>query len=271
MTKRTVLTTGANSGLGLATVIELAKRGHRSIGTVRSAAKADAVHQAAAEAGVTVETELLDVTDASRCAQVIETTRPDVLVNNAGYMLYGAVEEIGDTEATELMDAMVIAPMRLARLSLEHMRDNGWGRIIQISSLSARASFPLMGWYQASKQALEGVSDALRLEVASDGISVVLIEPGVFRSELSGEFSEAHGAPDSRYSEAYKTSQAMFSRMERFMTETETVAKAVAKAAEARNPQARYPVGLDARLTTLTDPFIPAPLRDLMLRRSSGL
>ena len=270
MTK-TVLTTGANSGLGLATVLEMARRGHRSVGTVRSKAKAKIVHEAADAAGVSVDTEILDVTDADRCADVIETVAPDVLVNNAGYMLYAAVEEVDDAAAGAILDAMVIAPMRLARLSLPIMRQRGGGRIIQISSLSARASFPLMGWYQGSKQALEGVSDALRLEVAADNIHVVLIEPGVFRSELSEEFTDDQAPPDSRYTEAYKTSRAMFQRMERFMTEAETVARVVARAAETRAPQARYPVGLDARLTTLSEPFVPSALRDLMLRRSTGL
>ena len=271
MSDRTVLTTGANSGLGLATVLEMARRGHRSVGTVRSDAKAEIVHEAADAAGVAVETVLLDVTDADRCAEVIDAVGPDVLVNNAGYMLYAAVEEVDDADATAILDAMVVAPMRLARLALPAMRERRWGRIIQISSLSARASFPLMGWYQGAKQALEGVSDALRLEVASDNIKVVLIEPGVFRSELSEEFSELHGSPDSRYADAYKSSRAMFQRMERFMTEPEAVAKVVARAADVRNPQARYPVGLDAHLTTLTDPFVLEPIRDFMLRRSSGL
>ena len=268
---RTVLTTGANGGLGIATVIEMAQRGHRSVGTVRSAAKADEVTAAAATAGVDVEVELLDVTDVDAGAALIESIRPDVLVNNAGYMLYSAIEEVEDDDARALFDTMVFAPVRLARLCLPHMRDNGWGRIIQISSLSARASFPLMGWYQGAKHALEGVSDALRLEVAGDGIAVSLIEPGVFRSELSEEFVDLESKRGSRYEKAYVASQEMFGRMERFMTEPETVAKVIAKAAEARAPKARYPVGLDAQFQILTGPMTPTGLRDFALRKSSGL
>ena len=269
--QRTVLTTGANGGLGLASVIELARRGHDSVATVRSEAKADLVATAADRAGVTVRTELLDVNDADACGDVVERVRPDVLVNNAGDMLYSAIEDVADDDARALLETMVLAPIRLARLCLPHMRGNGWGRIIQICSVSARVSVPLMGWYQGAKKALEGVSDALRVEVAGDGIAVVLIEPGVFRSELSEEFNEVQGSAGSRYAEAYAQSQQIFARTERFMTEPEAVAKVVAGAAEARAPRARYPVGLDAQLSLLSAPLTPTPLRDLVLRRSMGL
>jgi NAD(P)-dependent dehydrogenase (short-subunit alcohol dehydrogenase family) len=271
MSSRTVLTTGANGGLGLATVIEMARRGHRSVGTVRSEVKAEEVLAACRAESVDVEVEILDVTDADAGVNVIDTIRPDVLVNNAGYMLYSAIEEVSDDEARALLETMVVAPIRLARQCIPHMRDNGWGRIIQISSLSARASFPLMGWYQGAKHALEGVSDALRLEVAGDGIAVTLIEPGVFRSELSEEFVDVESKRGSRYEKAYAASQQMFGRMDRFMTEPETVAKVIAKAAETRSPKARYAVGLDAQFQILTGPLTPTGLRDFALRKSSGL
>jgi len=269
--QKTVLITGANSGLGLETLLEFAAKGYRSIGTVRSDAKAEVVHDAARARELEVETVELDVVDADRCRDVVESFEPDILVNNAGYMLYSAIEEVDDDAARDLLETMVLAPIRLARLCLPAMRERGWGRIIQISSLSARASFPLMGWYQGSKQALEGVSDALRLEVAGDGISVVLIEPGVFRSALSEEFTAPQGSEDSRYAPAYERSRDLFSGLERFMTETETVAKAVVRAAEARSPRARYPVGLDALVTLATSPFTPAALRDVAIRRATGL
>jgi len=105
--QKTVLTTGVNSGIGLATVIELARRGHRSVGSVRSTAKARQVHQAAREAGVEVETVLLDVTDAAACARVVDQVRPDALVNNAGFSSTGAVEDVGDAEAHLAMETMV--------------------------------------------------------------------------------------------------------------------------------------------------------------------
>ena len=112
---RTVLTTGANSGIGLATVLEVARRGLRSVGTVRSQSKAAVVHEAATAAGVTVETVMLDVTDAAGCARVINEVRPYALVNNAGYSVTGSIEDVGDDEARVAFETMVLAPMRLAR------------------------------------------------------------------------------------------------------------------------------------------------------------
>src|SRR5437870_993391 len=126
--RRTVLTTAASSGIGLASTIELARRGFRSVGSVRSATKARQVRAAAREADVDVETVLLDVTDAAACRRVVERLKPWGLVNNAGSSFSGAIEDVGDAEAREALDTMVLAPMRLARLSLPHMRVAGGGR-----------------------------------------------------------------------------------------------------------------------------------------------
>lgn len=268
---RTVLITGANSGLGLATALEMARRGHRVVGTARSKAKAKVVRSTAKAEGLSVRTELLDVNDAEACEAVVEATRPDVLVNNAGYMLFSAVEEASDEDARAILETLVVAPIRLARLCLHPMREAGWGRIIQISSISARSSFPLMGWYQGAKMALEGVTDALRLEVAGDNISVVLVQPGLFRSELTNELAPPDDIEGSHYRKAYEQTDAMLSRVERFMTSAEDVAKVVARVADTRFPRARYPVGIDAQMNAWSSAFTPTALRDLALRRSSGL
>lgn len=268
--KRTVLTTGSNSGLGLATVIELARRGYDSVGTVRSTAKARIVAAAAEAAGVPVTTHVLDVNDAEACAELVETVRPDALVNNAGYMQFAAVEEVDDEQARQLFETLVVAPTRLARLCVPAMRERGWGRIVQISSISARVSFPLMGWYQGCKQALEGISDALRLELAGDGIAVSLIEPGLFESSISHD-STADMKPDSRYAAAYQRSSSIYGHLGLLMTDADTVARVVVEAIGARSPRARYPVGLDARFNVLSDPVTPTALRDRAIRAFFGL
>jgi NAD(P)-dependent dehydrogenase (short-subunit alcohol dehydrogenase family) len=118
MSERRVLTTGANSGIGLATAIELARRGYLSYGSVRSEEKADSLRAAAAEAGVEVTPVLLEVTDPDACALVVDRVAPWGLVNNAGYSVSGAVEDVGDEEARRALETMVVAPMRLARLAL---------------------------------------------------------------------------------------------------------------------------------------------------------
>src|SRR5947208_16335685 len=131
----TVLTPGANSGIGLATVVELARRGFHSVGSVRSEEKARHVAAVAEEAGVTVDTVLLDVTDPDACDRVIGQLRPFGLVNNAGLQITGAVEEISDDDARQALETMLIAPVRMARLALPHMREAGRGRIGTVSSL----------------------------------------------------------------------------------------------------------------------------------------
>ena len=151
---RVALTTGANSGIGLATTQELARRGLRSVGTVRSRVKSVVVAEAAESMGLAVETAILDVTDAQACERVIRKYRPTVVVNNAGFSVTGAIEDVGDEEARAALETMVVAPMRLARLALPHMREVHDGRIVNVSSIYGRATPPLTGWYQASKHAL---------------------------------------------------------------------------------------------------------------------
>ena len=250
--EKTVLTTGANSGLGLATVVEVARRGFHSVGTVRTHAKAEQVRIAARAAGVTVETVLLDIDDAEGCAKVIDDVRPWGLVNNAAFVTQQRVEDVDDDEARRHLETLVHAPMRLTRLALAHMRDAGAGGIVQISSISGRVSFPLLGWYQGAKQALEGVSDALRMEVAGQGISVSIVQPGVFDSPVTAELGAMQF-------------------MRSLMSSAESVAGVVADALCARAPRARYLVGIDAQLNALTAPLAPTLVRDAALRLLYGL
>jgi NAD(P)-dependent dehydrogenase (short-subunit alcohol dehydrogenase family) len=270
--QKTVLTTGVNSGIGLATVLELARRGHRSVGTVRSAAKARLVHEAAREADVEVETLLLDVTDAAACKRVVAQVAPDALVNNAGFSSSGAVEDVDDREARLAMETMVFAPMRLARLALPAMRERGWGRIVNVSSIYGRTTTPLTGWYQASKHALEALSDALRVEVASSGVAVVLVEPGGFRTGIwENAEQEMERFDGSRYETAYRRSLRGVKLTEPLMGKPETVARVIAGAVEARHPKARHLVGYDAQAVMLYDRVVPTGLRDRLTRIALGL
>ncbi|MGI9615219.1 MAG: SDR family NAD(P)-dependent oxidoreductase [Acidimicrobiales bacterium] len=276
MTARKVLVTGANSGLGLATALHAAAAGHRVIGTVRSEAKSDVLLRAAAEASVEVASTLLDVTDADRGQEVIDEIRPDVVVNNAGYAMSAPMETVPDQDATQLLDTMLIAPMRLARLAVPHMRDRGWGRIVNVSSIMGRVSMPLTGWYQAAKHGLEAASDSLRMELARDGIAVVLIEPGMFATSIFDDLAadqDRYGTP--RYDGVYDRMRDALRRSEPIMGDPEEVGRAVVRVIAAGRPRARYLVGADAQLLdatrTLAPPMIQDPIRDRIQRFVAGL
>ncbi len=269
---RTILTTGANSGLGLATTIELARRGHRSVGTVRSDAKAEHLHTAAADAGVTVEHRLLDVTDADACAEVIDDVAPDAVVNNAGFGRTTPVELVGDDEARLMLETMLVAPVRLARLALPHMRARGGGHVVMISSILGRVTVPLSGWYQAAKHGLEAVTDAFRQEVAGDDVRVVLVEPGFFRTGIFDEMAaDAERHAGSAYDEAFARARANLDRARWAMGDPGAVARRVAKVIDDDTPRARYLVGPDAVAMELMSPWVPTAIRDRLSRFALGL
>jgi len=272
MTKGAVLTTGANSGIGLHTSIEIARKGYRSIGTVRSSEKAEVLSKAAADAGVAVETAILDVTDAEACEEVMARYELYGLVNNAGFTNTGAVEDTSDADVRHQLETMTVAPMRLARLALPAMRRNGGGRIVNVSSIYGRTTTPLAGWYQASKHALEAVSDALRVEVASSGVKVVLVEPGGFRTGIWEDNQEALARHQgSRYTKAYERELLLTRLAEPFMGNPRQVAKVIVQAVSARMPRARYLVGNDARLLALIEQTTPTLLKDAVTRLGLGL
>jgi NAD(P)-dependent dehydrogenase (short-subunit alcohol dehydrogenase family) len=248
-------------------VLELARRGFRSIGTVRSEAKAAVVSEAARAAGLNVETELLDVTDPDGCTRLITDTKPFALVNNAGYSITGSIEDVPDGEAHAAFETMVFAPMRLARLAVPYMRDSGGGRIVNVSSIYGRTSTPLTGWYQGAKQALEGLSDALRMEVARDGVRVVLVEPGGFRTgiweETEREIAKRAG---SRYDPAYQRTLTTTRLWQPLMGDPVQCAKTISTAVTTRWPRARYLVGYDAQALALWNSLTPTELKDRIVR-----
>ncbi len=272
MPDRTVLTTGANSGIGLATALEVARHGFRSVGAVRSEAKAEVVAKAAAEAGVEVATVLLDVDDAEQCQAVMSELEVYGLVNNAGTSLTGAVEDVPDDEARALLETMVVAPMRLARLALPAMRAQGSGRIVNISSVLGRVSLPLAGWYGGAKHALEALSDALRIEVARDGVQVVLVEPGRIDTGIWDRSREdIERRAGSRYEHSYGLSLSSIELPWLNRPDAGAVGKVIAGALSAQRPRPRYMIGADTRLGVVGGALVPTWAKDLAVRRALGL
>ncbi|ERL64855.1 hypothetical protein L248_0459 [Schleiferilactobacillus shenzhenensis LY-73] len=176
--KKVAIVTGASSGIGQQTALDLVKNGYTVIGGARHIANLK---------GTAIEAKYLDVTDHdSRVAFIQDVItrygRIDVLVNAAGYGLFGAIEEVPLAEAREQLDVNLLGIADLIKLVIPTMRAQKAGKIVNISSLAGRSYSALAGWYYISKHALETMSDVLRLEMKPFGIDVIIIEPGITRT-----------------------------------------------------------------------------------------
>ena len=269
---RTVLVTGANSGIGLHTAVHLARLGFDVVGTVRSEEKGESLAKAASDAGVEVEVAVVDVTDAVGCELLVTRLEPWGLVNNAGYMNVGRVVDIPPEDALHQLHAMVVAPMRLATLAIPSMRRHGGGRIVNVSSVTAHVTGGMTGWYQACKHGLSAVSDALRQEVAADGIDVVLIEPGALRTGIWDKTRDdlVERRQSSVDPTAYDRSLEVLTVLRRFLGDPRAAAEAIGKALTADRPRSHYRVGADARLVELLDFLVPSRLKDRLARKVLG-
>ena len=269
---RTVVVTGANSGIGLATSLELAAHGYDVVGTVRSDAKGAALREAAAERGVEVRYVVCDVADAAS-TEAAFAAAGEVwgVVNNAGYALAGAVEDVGDEDARAIFETNVLGPARICRLVLPGMRERSDGRIVNVSSVAGRVTTPLLGWYCATKHALEALSDALRQEVAAFGVKVVLVEPGSFGTGIWGGANDRMGeVPDGPYRAAYERARAVSSSAHR-MPDPVWVARTIRLALGSRYPLPRYLVGVDAMVGTALDAVTPTAIADYVKAATLGL
>jgi NAD(P)-dependent dehydrogenase (short-subunit alcohol dehydrogenase family) len=273
---KTVMVTGANSGIGLVTCLELAAAGYDVVGTARSAAKARDLHEAADAKGVTVRSVVCDVGDADSTAtgfaEIAELTDggPWAVVNNAGFAQAGAVEDDDDETVRDQLEVNLVAPARVSRLVLPAMRERGDGRIINISSIAGRVSLPLMGWYCASKHGLEAMTDALRMEVAPDGIKVILVEPGSFGTGIwdGARYPEASQA---RYAEAYDRARRTTTGGSGLMPDPVWVARTVRLALATPKPLARYLIGADAIGGVLSERLVPTMVTDVVKGLATGV
>jgi NAD(P)-dependent dehydrogenase (short-subunit alcohol dehydrogenase family) len=274
---KSVVVTGANSGIGLATTLELAGAGYDVIGTARSPQKAAAIDGAAAGRGVSVRTVLLDVADAESTerafAEIAELTDggPWAVVNNAGYAQAGAIEDVSDEEIREQLDTNLVAPARIARLVLPAMRERGDGRLVNVSSILGRVTVPLIGWYCASKHGLEAVTDALRMEVAQFGVKVVLIEPGSFGTGIWAGARYPDSPAHDEYAAAYERARARTGAGARFMPDAVWVARTVRLALSSPVPMPRYLIGADAVGGVVADRLFPTLLTDTVKALGAGV
>jgi NAD(P)-dependent dehydrogenase (short-subunit alcohol dehydrogenase family) len=274
MSTKVALVTGGSSGIGEATAVKLRELGYTTYAAARRVQRME--HLTASG----IRPLAMDVTDEESMQSGVkhilaEEGRIDVLVNNAGYGSYGALEDVPLSEARSQFEVNVFGAARLTQLVLPQMRDRRSGTIINITSMGGKIYTPLGAWYHATKFALEALSDCLRLEVRPFGINVVVIEPGGIRTEWGGIAAEklrtvsgaGPYADQARAVAASLTSEASRRRQ----SSPTVVANAIAKAVTARRPRTRYAVGYGARPMIFLHDVLPDRGFDAFIRRATGV
>ncbi len=269
---RVALVTGASSGIGAATARRLARAGLTVYGAAR---RLDRLAELAADGVRAVE---LDVTsDDSMTAAVdhvlSEAGRIDVLVNNAGYGSYGAIEDVPMAEARRQIEVNLFGLARMIQLVVPGMRGRGGGTIVNITSIGGKITTPLGGWYHASKFAVEGLSDALRTELAPFGIDVVVIEPGGIATEWGDIAMESAKAAsgDGAYAERVAAaSAAMEGPIAQRGSDPDVVARTIERSVTAGRPRTRYAVGFMAKPSLIARRVLPDRAMDWIQTRMLG-
>ena len=260
-----VLITGASSGIGMSTALYMAERGYQVVATSRVLERLSDLKAEAARRDLLVAGVELDINSeaglSETLAAIAEEHGPiDVLVNNAGYGLFGPVQTLASDEMRAQFETNVFAAVRLVREVLPAMIRQGRGTIVNVSSILGRVGMPFHGAYASSKFALEGLSESLRTELWPLGIRVVLVEPGLFRTRFpenqaaaSGIDSE-DGDPYRRHIEQYNARRDGFFQGGR---DPIRVARVIHRIVKSRRPRLRYQVGIESYLGVLAARLLP--------------
>lgn len=270
--KKVILVTGASSGIGFDAAQALAARGHK----VYAAARRLELMEPLKAKGI--EVIRMDVTDEESMSQGVADVlqregRIDVLVNNAGYGFFGAIETVPMEEARRQLEVNVFGLARLCQLVLPAMRRQGSGRIINTSSIAGRSVFYFGGWYHVSKYSVEAFSDALRMEMKPFGIEVSMIEPGAIKTDW-GLIAADH-LQQSSQGTAYEQEASRWSRTMRHFYESNLLSKPsvitrqVLRAVDSRHPKARYRKGRLSGSVVFFHWLLPARWWDAMMRRAA--
>ena len=252
--EKVALVTGCSSGIGLETALALARDGFYTFATMRDLTKTEKIEEAIKKENLNVEILELDVDNEESASTAIEAIlgkkqRIDVLVNNAGYGMWGTVEDLSVDEFKEQFETNFFSIIRLIHKIAPIMRKQGSGDIVNISSVAGRIGFPVSPAYISSKFALEGLSESLRFELMPFGVNVIIIEPGVIKTNFFNSMKLAKKSnQDSEYKEITEKVISGVKMMAEMGTHPKEVADAVVKALKEENPHPRYVVGNDAMM-----------------------
>jgi NAD(P)-dependent dehydrogenase (short-subunit alcohol dehydrogenase family) len=248
------IVTGSSGGIGLATSLALARNGYLTYATMRNLAKRESIQSVADKQHLPIRVVQLDVTDENSIKSAIQSIlsedgRIDLLVNNAGYALSGAFEEVGIDEIEAQYETNVFGVIRVTQAVLPIMRKQGSGRIINISSGAGRIGYPGGSAYVSSKFALEGLSESMAYEIEQFGIKTVLVEPGFVRTNFGENIAIAKKTQDlnSPYSQMMQMMSSIRGKMLENASDADLVAEVVVEAATAKEPSLRYLAGKDVQ------------------------
>jgi short-subunit dehydrogenase len=272
----TILITGATAGIGRHTAVALAKAGHRVFAAGRRKNALETLEKEAGHALTGIE---LDVTKSESIAsakkridEMTEGYGVDAVVNNAGFGMLGPLEAIDDAALRAQFDTNVFGLMAVTRAFLPKMRERGFGRVVNVSSLGGKVTFPLMGAYTATKYAVESLSDALRNELHPFGIGVSLVEPGYIRTEFADVALSTISVPEgSPFAPITQNAQEILGFFERTGVGPEHVARAIRKAIESSRPSARYVAPWRTYMGLWMFRLMPTVVMDTVLRLLTGL
>jgi NAD(P)-dependent dehydrogenase (short-subunit alcohol dehydrogenase family) len=265
-----VLITGCSTGIGRATAARLARAGRTVYATAR---RLDSIADLEGEGCRTLALDVTDEQSMRAAVAAVEEAEGAVgaLVNNAGYSQSGAVEDVPMEQVRRQFETNVFGLVRMCQLVLPGMRRERHGRIVNLSSMGGRLTFPGGGMYHATKHAVEAISDALRFEVRGFGIGVSIIEPGLIKTEFGRTAVDSIGSDDGPYADfnqavAAKTANAYEGPMARIGASPDAVARAVERAITSRRPRPRYVITAGARALLALHGVLPDRAWDGMMR-----
>lgn len=268
--KKVVLITGATGGIGFQIAQFLQREGYIVYGAGRDEEKIKKLDQAGIH-GIQFDMTDKDSMVAAVTTIISQEGHIDVLINNAGYGSYGAIEDVDLTEARRQFEVNLFGVAELTKLVLPHMRRQKEGRVINVSSMGGRFTSYFVAWYHATKYALEAFSDALRMEVASFGIQVVLIEPGLIKTDwgfIAAEHlkdSAQNGAYEKDANQAAEHLKAIYSGQ--LLSQPVIISKTISKAVSKKKPKPRYLVGFGAKPLVFLHTILPARCFDFLMVR----
>lgn len=273
MTKKTILITGASSGIGYNTAMVLAEQGHKVYAAARRVEKMEPLRQ---KGVIPIKMDVTSEDSIKNGLNIIMQNEKsiDVLINNAGYGYFGAIENVSMEEAHRQLEVNVFGLARLCQLVLPIMRQQGAGRIINTSSVAGKSVLYFGGWYHVSKYAVEAFSDALRMEMKPFGIDVILIEPGGIKTEW-GIIAAQHLAESSMGTTYEQQGLRVADSLDKvyhmnILSQPQVVTKTISKAVNSKYPRVRYRVGFAARTILILHHILPARWWDALMRTLFG-